>query len=190
MGNRLRVRADLIMSIAQKVHFVRSQNRFAERKIADALQLVGKFLPASVVSVSGPIVTVKFEISSSFTLPQVTMPVAGSEYVRLPIQPGCKGMVISADARLGAMSGLATGTADLSQPANLSALVFVPLGNKFWDMVDGNALVLIGLDQVQLVAPNVSTSANMAVGTGATGSFTTGTGQIVTVQDGIVINIY
>jgi hypothetical protein len=33
-------------------------------------------------------------------------------------------------------------------------------------------------------------SGNLSVGTGATGSFTTPTGQTVTVQDGIVTNIF
>jgi protein gp138 len=37
---------------------------------------------------------------------------------------------------------------------------------------------------------NVVTPANLAVGNGATGSFTTLTGQTVTVQDGIVTNIF
>jgi phage baseplate assembly protein gpV len=38
--------------------------------------------------------------------------------------------------------------------------------------------------------PSVSTTGNVVAGTGASGSFTTPTGNIVTVQDGIITNIY
>lgn len=37
---------------------------------------------------------------------------------------------------------------------------------------------------------SMSTDGNLTVGTGATGSFTTPTGQIVSVQDGIITNIF
>jgi hypothetical protein len=107
--------------------------------------VLGKNLPASVISVSGSIVTVKFELKSSFTLPNVTCPLFGPEYIRYPIQAGCKGLVISADAFLGAMSGLGSGDADLTMLANLSAVLFIPCGNKGWSATDDpNALLLYG----------------------------------------------
>jgi hypothetical protein len=43
---------------------------------------------------------------------------------------------------------------------------------------------------IQLVAPRTATSGNLAAGTGCSGSFTTPTGQTVTVQDGIITNIF
>jgi len=128
----------------QKTPLALSLNNFAQKKIMDAVQLLGKGLPASVVSVSGSIVTVKFEIQSGFTLPQVTIPLFGPEYVRYPIQDGCKGVVVPMDARIGGVSGLGTGTADLSIPANLSALVFLPIANTAWTSVDPNAVTLYG----------------------------------------------
>ena len=139
------------MTIAQKTPFQETINKFARNKINDAFQLVGRRLPASVVSVSGSIVTVKFEVQSTFTLPHVTMPIEGSEYVRLPIQPGCKGYVQTADASLGAMSGLGAGIADLTQPANLAALVFVPIGNQDWASFDGDVLTMYGVDGLTLM---------------------------------------
>jgi len=131
---------------AQKTWFGRDLNRFAEQKALDALQLTGKALPASVVSVAGSIVTVQFEISAApFTLPQVTVPILGPEYIRFPTQVGDKGFVVPADARLGAMSGLGKGTASLALPANLSALVFAPFGNKDWSATDdAQAAVIYG----------------------------------------------
>ena len=129
---------------AQKTWFGRDLNRFAEQKALDALQLTGKALPASVVSVAGSIVTVQFEISAApFTLPQVTVPILGPEYIRFPTQVGDKGFVVPADARLGAMSGLGKGTASLALPANLSALVFAPFGNKGWSATDDAQAVVI-----------------------------------------------
>ena len=77
---------------AQKTPFARTQNIFAEKKIADALQLTGKALPCSVVSASGAIITVQFEIQSEFTLPQVTIPLFGPEYIRYPIKAGDSGV--------------------------------------------------------------------------------------------------
>lgn len=136
------------VSNAQKTPFARSLNRFAEQKAAEAIQLTGRALPCSVVSVSGSIVTVKFEVDSKpFTLPNVTVPVGTPEYVRLPIQAGDKGVVLSSDAYLGGVSGLGGGTADLSIRANLSCLVFFPISNKGWSAaVDANALCLYGPD--------------------------------------------
>jgi len=134
-----------------KTPLARSLNQFAERKVQDALQLVGKALPCSVTKVSGSIVTVKFEVNTSFTLPNVTCPVFGPEYIRYPLQVGCLGVVFSADARLGGVSGLGGGTPDLSLSANLSSLVFVPVGNANWSSPDDTqAVVLYGPNGVVL----------------------------------------
>lgn len=116
-----------------------------------ALDLMGQSLPASVVAVVGSgIVKVKFELTNvPFTLPQITVPMLGSEYVRLPVQKGLKGAVIAFDAYLGGMSGLGGGTADLSPRPNLANLAFVPLGNSAWAPSENpNALVLYGPDGV------------------------------------------
>jgi len=125
-------------------------NAFAEKAINDAFQLTGKGLPCSVVSVSGSIVTVKFEVNSQFTLPDVTVPLFGPEYIRYPIQIGDKGAVVPFDAYLGGMSGLGGGVADLTQRANLSTLVFLPIGNKLWTSVDPNAVTIYGPNGVVL----------------------------------------
>ena len=135
----------------QKTPFVSSQNAFATRKANEALNLLGKALPCSIaaIPVAGvPIVTVKFEIQDPTftTLPNVTVPALGSEYIRLPLQAptstaqGTKGVVIAIDAYLGGISGLGGGVADLSQRGNLATLVFVPVGNKGWVAVDPQAV--------------------------------------------------
>lgn len=43
---------------------------------------------------------------------------------------------------------------------------------------------------IQMNAPDVSTSGNLTAGEGASGSFSTPTGQTVTVRDGIITNIF
>jgi len=140
---------------AQKTPFAVSMNRFAQRKAADAIQLLGKALPASVVSVSGSIVKVKFEVDSPFTLPQVTIPMFGPEWIRYPVQPGDKGMVLPADARLGGMSDLGSGIASLSLPANLSAIIFMPIASANWDPPeDSQKLILYGPNGAVLRSKN------------------------------------
>ncbi len=107
----------------------------------------GRAWPCTVAKViSSGIVVVNFEVDATpFTLPEITVPLGYPEYIRYPIQDGDKGWVQAADARLGGITGLGTGTPDLSQPGNLSALVFYWLGNTAWSATDDpQALVLYG----------------------------------------------
>jgi hypothetical protein len=144
------------MTISQKVPFSNTINRFSKNKIENQLQNLGQALPCSVVSVSGAIVTVTFEVNvpEGITLPQVTCPIAESQYTRLPIQPGDKGVVMGANARLGGISGLGLGLADLVNPTNLGGLIFVPIGNKNWFNVDGKYLFMYGVNGVELTTIN------------------------------------
>ncbi|HEY4153502.1 MAG TPA: hypothetical protein VGM38_09295 [Pseudolysinimonas sp.] len=138
-------------SNSQKVPLVLSLNQAMSRASESRVQQIGKCLPCSVVSVDGAMITVKFEINADpLSLPQVKMPLFGPEYVRYPIQAGDKGFAISADAYLGQMSGLGSGTADFSQQPNLSTLAFMPCGNTGWRSVDSNAVVIYGPNGVVL----------------------------------------
>ncbi len=121
-----------------------SLNALAIQRAAEAIRSTGRAWPASVVAAAGAIVTVKFEFGQTVPakIPHVTMPLLGPEYIRYPIQPGDKGMVLPADAYLGGMSGLGGGFADLTQQANLSNLVFVPFGNTGWADVDPQAVTI------------------------------------------------
>ncbi|HID3079493.1 TPA: hypothetical protein ACXGIH_002616 [Klebsiella pneumoniae] len=139
------------MTISQRLNFAKSMNNFAEVKIAEAMELVGKILPATVVSQSGKMITVSFSLTNTpFTLPQVTIPLFGPEYVRYPMQPGDRGIVIPADTYIGGMSGLGGGVADLTQPTNLSALVYLPISNTEWQDVDGQVVTVYGPEGVTL----------------------------------------
>ncbi|EIA2157003.1 hypothetical protein K7A43_005061, partial [Salmonella enterica] len=139
------------MSLNKKLSFGGNMNNFADQKIAAAMQMAGKILPAEVVSQSGKMVTVTFLLRDiPYTLPQLTIPLFGPQYIRYPMQKGDKGIVIPADAYLGGVSGLGGGTADLTSPANLSALVFLPISNTEWENVDGQVLTLYGPEGVTI----------------------------------------
>lgn len=135
------------MTNAQKTPVVKSLSNFAQKKIAEQLQLAGKSLPVSIVSVAGSIVKVNFEIQSDKTLPQIDVPVCFPEYIRVPFQAGDFGVVVPSDVFLGGITGLGSGTASLVQPANLSPLVFVPVGNANWAApTDPDKIELYGND--------------------------------------------
>jgi hypothetical protein len=131
------------MSIALKKYFGVTMTQFTRKQIADANALLSKSLPCHVVAVDGAIVTVAFDVTTEFTLPQVKMPVLESEYVRLPVQVGDRGITIGADTLISHITGLGGGAAPaISQPPNLAALVFVPVGNSAWTTRDANAVVI------------------------------------------------
>lgn len=139
------------MSIDNKLNFASSMNRFTERKIENALQKSGKVLPASVVKQTGNMITVSFELRDiPYVLPQVTIPLFGPQYIRYPMQPGDKGIAIPADTYIGGVSGQGGGIADMTPPANLSALVFLPISNTEWQGVDGQVVTVYGPEGVTL----------------------------------------
>lgn len=121
-----------------------SLNQLATQKALTAIQQTGRALPCSVVAVSGQIVTVKFEVQGTFTLPQVTMPIATSRYDWLPIQVGDPGYTAPADVYLGGISGLGGGIANMSQRGNLTTLVFTPVSNAAWTAANVNQRVVQG----------------------------------------------
>jgi hypothetical protein len=135
---------------SQKLWLGGAANRVAQRHVNDAVAQLGYALPCSVVAVMGSIVTINFEVTTKFTLPQITVPVFGPEYIRYPIQKGCKGVAFPASVGIGNVTGLGPASAPVFKaPGNLSALVFFPVGNKDFSTTDDpNSLVLYGPDGV------------------------------------------
>lgn len=129
----------------QKKPFADSMNRFAELKTLAEIRKRGQSLPGHVVKViSSMIVTVAFDVEDA-ALETVTMPVAGAQYLRVPIQEGDQGVALSASVPIANISGLGTGNPDLTTlNANLSMLTWFPVGNINWGQVDLNTLVLYG----------------------------------------------
>lgn len=187
--------------------FSQSLQAFAKGKTNDAKVLQGWSLPCTVTEViSSGIVKVSFEVQDPvLVIPQIEIPILAPEYIRYPIQVGDKGMTVPADVSLGGITGLGTGIPTLSQPANLTGLAFMWLGNTAWEAVDPSSLVLYPVKgnpgQIALqISPsgvlitgtdgNLSVAGNISAGNGASGSFTTPTGQTVTVTNGIVTNLF
>lgn len=138
------------MSQAVKKPIAISLGQTIKNRIADASQLKGMALPCSVISTDGNFVTVRFEIVTDFTLPQVTIPIQRSKYLSLPIQPGDSGIAIPADALLGGVTGESSVTATMQMPSNLGALLFMPLGNLAFPLTNPLQVAIAGPNGVVL----------------------------------------
>jgi hypothetical protein len=123
----------------QKLAVQQNLNTMAINRALEQIESTGRALPCKVVSVSGAIVTVSFEVNvpataadgstTYYQLPQVTIPKAESAWFRNPTQVGDLGLAIPADTSLGGVSGLGAGTAIYGTDyGNLSSLIFQPIG--------------------------------------------------------------
>lgn len=188
-----------------KTPLAQSLNLLGDRRASDALAKLGKGLPCTVASVVSPgIVMVNFEVEAiPFALPQIKMAVCKHATIQYPIKPGDPGVALSADLRTGALTGLSTSKARLTDTvANLSAMTFFWLGQLDETFVNPNAVTLVSRDgnaNVQVSSSgvrvgganaNLFVEGNLGAGNGATGSFTTPTGQTVMVVNGIIVGIY
>lgn len=149
------------MSQAQKTPFSRTLPLFAHAAALEEIKKRGDFLPGHVTAVAGQIVTVKFDIEGATFPGDLQMPVATSEYVRLPVQVGDLGVAIPSAVYLGGISGLGGGTANLTLRGNLSALLWLPVANKAWSAVDPNAVVLRAPNGVVLEDEDGHTTATL-----------------------------
>lgn len=155
-----------------KLWIQKSLNQGAIRRAREAIQATGRALPCQVVKVSGSIVTVSFQVNSSvWSLPQVTIPKAESNWIRMPTQVGDFGWTVPADSYLGGVSGLGGGVADLAVPGNLSALVFVPISNKNAPPVDQDAAQIQGPNGAIIQTTTGTTSSVVTNQTGTTVTF-------------------
>lgn len=155
------------MSQAIKKPIAQSLGNTIQQRITDASQLKGMALPCSVVSADGNFATVNFEISTAFTLPQVSIPIARAKYISLPIQAGDTGLALPADFLLGGITGESGVTAIMQPPSNLGALVFLPLGNKAFQLVNPLQVAIAGPNGVVL-ADESMTNVLMISATGIT----------------------
>jgi hypothetical protein len=158
-----------------KTPYVYSATSLAAQRAAHMAALVGKGLPCRVVEVLiGPIVTVAFEVNSLFTLPNLTMPVSTSQYVRPSITVGDLGRATPTGAQVATVSGLGSGTADFGLEGNLGTLVFEPLTNGKWSAQPGgltsslfqgtNGAVLQDLQGKAVVNCNATDGISLAFG--------------------------
>jgi hypothetical protein len=124
-------------------------------RIKTLTQLQGWELPCTVVAVddSKGFVTVNFEVQNTpFTIPQITIPVIGWEYIRLPIQIGDRGITRKIDVEITSISGQGSTPPNISNAGNLTGvLAFAPIMNKeFVNSPDPNAVLIYGPNGVIL----------------------------------------
>ena len=111
----------------------KSLNQLATQQALNRIHETGQHLPASIVKRKGTIATVKFEVGGGYNLPNVTLPLANSQYAQEPLQTGDKGYVVAGATGIGNVDALGpTAAPGLAKPGNLSALVFHPIGNGTW----------------------------------------------------------
>ena len=128
---------------AERLWLQDSLNQTSIKRAAEAINRLGKALPCRVVSISGSIVTVSFEISGE-TLPNVTIPKGEGQWIRSPTQIGDYGLTMPADVYLGGISGLGGGTATPVRRANLTALQWIPTASTSFSGVNINAAYIAG----------------------------------------------
>ena len=127
------------MANDERLWFQSNANKLAETRARQAISQTGAALPCKVQSVTGSLVTVTFECTSTVyqngqpvqtTLPPLILPKAEAQWLRAPTQVGDFGITVPAGTYLGAISGMGSGTANLETAyGNLSTLVWVPIGN-------------------------------------------------------------
>lgn len=171
-----------------KLWIQRALNRNAINRVTDAIQVIGKALPCQVKAVNGAIVTVAFQVNSApWPLPQITIPKAESNWIRMPTQVGDFGYTAPADVYLGGISGIGGGVADLAQPANLSSLVFVPVSNANSGPIDQNAAQIQGPNGAIVRTTQGTTSEIVTDQSGTTITF--GTTSLTLTASGVVITV-
>jgi hypothetical protein len=171
-----------------KLWFQGNLNQTAITRAQQAIKRLGKALPCRVTNVIGKIVTVEFEMDTApWTLPPVTIPKAESSWLTEPTQEGDVGLTMPADAYLGGISGLGSGTSDFRQRGNLTALVFVPVGQKSFSPIDPNAAQIQGPNGVILQTTVGPTSSIVTNANGTTITF--GTTTLVINAAGIALTV-
>lgn len=168
----------------------------AKTQVQNAVMALGKALSCHVTAVTGPMITVAFDVNTSYNLPNVTIPLFGPEYIRYPIKDGDLGYVIPVDVPVGFTSGQAIGVPDLiSVPANLEALFFMPIGNINWTVVNPSAVTVYAPDGV-VIRDTASDSVITLTPTGITivaggegGSEISMSNEIITMTASTAINL-
>lgn len=120
-------------------------NQIAIRRAAETAHIRGRGLPCHVVDVMGSILEIAFDVSSApYTLPNVVLPKAESQYIRAPLQVGDHGIAVPAGTYLTGITGQGGGLADLTVPGNLDALYFLPIASTGFPAVDTTKAFIAG----------------------------------------------
>jgi hypothetical protein len=171
-----------------KLWLQKTQNQLAIKRAAQEIQKQGRALPCRVTKVSGQIVTVAFEMDTSpWTLKPISIPKNESPWIIQSTQVGDKGVTMPSDVYLGGISGLGGGTASFTRRGNLSALVFVPVGNTSTTPIDPNATQVQGPNGAIIRTTSGTTSSIVTNTSGTTITF--GTVSLIVNASGVTVDI-
>ena len=140
--------------IAVKKPIKVSLTNFGKQVSFDTFKWLGQALPCHVVERNGAIVTVAFDVQppKGVTIPQTQCPILESQYVKLPIKVGDRGVTIPIMANIAPLTGLGGEAAPYTNiPFNLSSLIFVPVGNLGWSNPDGTATIVTSQNEQSVV---------------------------------------
>jgi hypothetical protein len=172
-----------------KLWLQKRQNKLAINRAAQEVQKQGRALPCRVTAISGQIVTVAFEMDTSpWTLQPISIPKNESPWVIQSTQIGDKGVTMPSDVYLGGISGLGGGTASFTRRGNLSALVFVPVGNTSTTPIDPNATQVQGPNGAILRTTEGATTSSVVTNQEGT-TITFGTTTLVVNGAGIALTV-
>lgn len=107
----------------------KSLNQLADNATKNHSDLLGKIVPGTVVSFDGVFAVVNIEISSQNNYPQLKVPVLCSEYIRLPIQKGCRGFLIPLSVSIDHICGLGQTAPGNAPTLNMSNMAFLPIAS-------------------------------------------------------------
>jgi hypothetical protein len=177
---------------ALKTPLAPALQRIARAAAATAIEQTGRALPCKIVSRSGSLAVVEFAVNAApFTIPNITVPIMGSRYLAEPYAAGDPGVVFPADVRLSNISGQGGGIPDMTQPANLSTLMFFPIRHTSFADPGANLVLAANPAHPVTVTPDggLATTGPLKAANGATGTFVSQDGKTVTVVKGIITSI-
>lgn len=172
----------------QKKSIQETVNTNAITRALETIQSTGRALPCVVIGVSGALVTISFDVeSSTWTIPNITIPKIESNWIKNPTQVGDKGFTVPSDLYLDKVSGQTTNTPTLgSSVPNLSALAFIPISNINSVLPDSNAALIQGPNGA-IIQTADGTTAKIIVNSSQI-SLIFGSSSIVINSSGVIIN--
>ncbi|CAI3958274.1 unnamed protein product [Commensalibacter communis] len=119
----------------------------AQNTVNSDNDLQGKIWPATIETYDGFMAIVNIEISSVNNYPQIEVPVLRSEYIRLPIQKGCRGFLIPLAVNIDHIIGMGLTAPTDTAGFNLGNMAFLPIASQLDPKTDKDILVIYGEDQ-------------------------------------------
>ncbi len=160
-----------------------------ERLMRRVQHMVGVGRTTAPVNDAGPVQTVQLQMAAGNQVDGVPVPSIFGLSSNMPVGSDVTYACVSGDSS--AAVGVTTGhQASRPRDTPVGGAQLYDVAGARWRLNNDGSVQGMAPAHLTLTAPGLFTSGNAAVGTGASGSFTTPTGQIVTVRDGIIVNIF